>query len=209
MAKRKQENVNDVVQILGGAKHYGKRESNDFYATPTKAVTMLMNSFNELNPSFTVMDPCVGKGHVLKPFRDAGYNVLGKDLIGRTDYFDQTIIYPGNNNFLEDTSVYHNTNIITNPPYEFCKEFAEKAIQLIDQDAFVIMLLKIQFLETKARYELFKKYPPKYVYVFVNRIGCIPGGENDQSQSSAICYAWYIWQKGFTGEPTLRWLSDN
>ena len=23
----------------------------------------------------------------------------------------------------------------------------------------------------------------------------------------AVCYAWYIWEKGFTGEPTIRWFN--
>ena len=34
------------------------------------------------------------------------------------------------------------------------------------------MFLKVQFLEGKRRKEFFKKFPPKVVYVFSERIMC-------------------------------------
>lgn len=205
MTKRNQNKCTDVVQILGGANHNTIREANDFYATPTEAVKALMKNF-EFDKSKTIYDPCVGKGHILKPFRDEGFNVKGTDLVGRADYFDPNIKYEGGTDYIACTEKFDGT-IVTNPPYEICKNFAETCINNITDGNYVCMLLKIQFLETKSRYELFKKYPPKYVYVFVNRIGCIPGGESDKKTSSAICYAWYVWEKGYTGEPIIRWLA--
>ena len=209
MARKKSENCSDVIQILGGANHDTVREDEDFYATPTMAVQKLIDSFGSVLKidNATIFDPCVGKGHILKPFRDQKYNVAGTDLISRTDLWDSHIEYQGGQDFLSRMESLRGCNIVTNPPYKICLDFAKKGIELIDDNRYMCMLLKIQFLETKARYEFFKKFPPKYIYVFVNRIGCIPGGESDINKPSAICYAWYIWQKGYTGDPMVRWIA--
>ena len=68
------------------------------------------------------------------------------------------------------------------------------------------MFLKIQFLEGQARKELFKKYPPKYVYVNSARQTCYINGNMEAKMSSASCYCWFFWQKGFKGEPIIRWI---
>lgn len=97
-------------------------------------------------------------------------------------------------------------DIITNPPYKYAKEFVEKALEVIKSGNKVAMLLKIQFLESEKRYGLFKDNPPKYVYVFTKRVSCAMNGDFDSYPSSAMCYAWYIWEKGYKGEPVIRWL---
>ena len=66
------------------------------------------------------------------------------------------------------------------------------------------MLLKIQFLETKKRRELFNKYPPKYIYVFSERIEC--GKNGIFTGGSAICFAWYVWEKDFKGDTIIKWI---
>ena len=78
----------------------------------------------------------------------------------------------------------------------------------------VAMFLKLTFLEGKKRRELFEKYPPKYVYVSSSRLECLKNGDmvdkNGREMTGiggAGCYCWYIWEKGFTGEPTIRWFN--
>ncbi len=68
------------------------------------------------------------------------------------------------------------------------------------------MFLKIQFLEGQARKELFKNYPPKYVYVNSTRQTCYINGDMSKKMSSATCYCWYIWEKGWKGETIVRWI---
>jgi len=26
--------------------------------------------------------------------------------------------------------------------------------------------------------------------------------------SNAVCYCWYVWQKGYMGEPRIRWIEN-
>ena len=96
-------------------------------------------------------------------------------------------------------------DIIMNPPYSLACEFAEHALDISMDSVKVASFVKIQFLETRKRYDLFKKYPPKAVYVFVNRVAC---GKNGifTSESSAVCYTWVVWEKGSTVEPIIRWI---
>ncbi len=79
-------------------------------------------------------------------------------------------------------------------------------MELVQEGCKVAMLLKIQFLEGKSRNELFKTYPPEKVYVFSQRVNCAKNGEFDKYKSSAVCYAWFVWRKGFKGSPTIHWL---
>ena len=70
------------------------------------------------------------------------------------------------------------------------------------------LFLKIQFLEGKKRKELFKKYPPKVIYVSSSRLRCAKNGDFvAYKDSNAICYAWYIWEKGYKGETIVKWFN--
>ena len=71
------------------------------------------------------------------------------------------------------------------------------------------MFLKIQFLETIKRYEhIFKKIPPKNVYIFVKRMPCYKN-DNRQQKQSAVCYTWIIWDKEYTGDTIIRWIPNH
>jgi hypothetical protein len=59
----------------------------------------------------------------------------------------------------------------------------------------VAMFLKLTFLEGKARRELFKRYPPKTVYVSSSRLEC--GKNGIFKKDPAVAYAWFVWQKGY------------
>ena len=98
-------------------------------------------------------------------------------------------------------------DIITNPPYKYAIEFVKHALNLINEGHKVAMLLRLSFLEGKSRRILFNQYPPKKVYVSSNRILCAKNGDFENSDSSAIAYAWFIWEKGFKGTPILNWFN--
>ena len=64
-------------------------------------------------------------------------------------------------------------------------------------------------MEGKNRYkELFSKYPPRNIYVFSERLKCAKNGDFEaiQKQTSAIAYAWFVWEKGYHGSTKVEWI---
>ena len=74
----------------------------------------------------------------------------------------------------------------------------------------VAMLLKLTFLEGRERRALFRDYPPKRVYVSSRRIMCAKNGDfaSMTGKSSAMAYAWFVWEKGYKGETVVRWFNE-
>lgn len=171
------------------------REQDDFYATDPKAVEALikLETFSK-----NIFEPACGEGHIAKVFLDRGYNVIACDLIDRG-------FGKGGIDFLKLDKTDVNADIVTNPPYKLAQEFVEKAMDVVSPGHKVAMFLKLTFLETAKRRELFKKYPPKTVYVASQRIACWPNGK--PTAQSMVCYAWFVWEKGFSGDTILKWFN--
>lgn len=183
---------------LGASAHAsGERESNDFYATEPKAIPLLL-SVEEFSP--IVWEPACGMGHLSQELEAAGYWVWSTDAFDRgygdvLDFFDYKAPLRGG------------VDIITNPPYQKATEFAEHALEILAEGQKLALFLRIQFLESEKRRKLFKESPPRTVYVFTRRIMCAKNGRFEDFSSSASCYAWFVWEKGFAGVPTLAWIN--
>lgn len=189
-------NKSGVFSVIGASNHsLTDRVENDFYATPPEAVKMLLEreKFNN-----DIGEPACGMGHISRVLELNGYNVWSTDLVDRgygTGGFD--FLKCANNNL--------NTDIITNPPYRYAQEFVEKSMDVISDGHKVAMFLKLTFLEGKNRRHMFEKYPPKVVYVSTSRLTC--GRNGTEWLPSCICYAWFVWVKGFKGDPIIKWFN--
>ena len=40
-----------------------------------------------------------------------------------------------------------------------------------------------------------------------SRLACYKNGDMSVKPESAIAYAWYVWEKGFTGDPVIKWFN--
>lgn len=192
--------INKVFKPLGASNHSnGEREINDYYATDPKALEMLLD-LEKFNTK--VWECACGEHHLVNVLENRGYEVKASDILdrlgdGRTEIID----------FLQYNDKF-NGDIITNPPYKHAKEFVEKALEIIPEGNKIAMLLKLTFLETKSRRKIFNNHPPKIIYVPSGRVNCAKNGDFiTYSSNSSICYAWFIWEKGFKGEPVVRWFN--
>ena len=195
---------NSLFKMLGASNHCDEeREENDFYATDPIAIDHLLSveNFSEF-----IWEPCCGQGHLSERLKSFGYKVFNTDIIDR-GYQDFNEVL----DFLTcDGWKGHlfQGDIITNPPYKYCSEFIKKSLDVVGNGRKVAMFLKLQTLEGQKRYqEIFSAYPPKSVYVFVKRVACGKNGKFD-SGSSAVCYAWFVWEKGWKGDTTLKWINN-
>lgn len=188
-------NSKSVYTTLGASNHSeGEREINDFYATDPIAAEWLVK-LEDLNKE--ILEPACGQGHLSEVLKKHGYNVSSYDLIDRG--------YGVPYDFFEADQWYG--DIVTNPPYSIAEEFVRHSLSIVEEGAKVCMFLKLQFMEGKKRRLLFDEYPPVRIWASSSRIKCAKNGEFDYIGSSAMAYAWYVWEKGYKGDTILKWFN--
>lgn len=198
MSKDWKGNTNSVFKIIGASNHAAhERQQQDYYATEPAATEWLCRLEQFRGP---ILEPSCGEGHISRVLTQYGYTVESRDFI------DRGFGTPGCN-FLAKDNVSWEGDIITNPPYRYAKEFVEKALQIIPKGRKVAMFLKLTFLEGKARRSLFRTSPPARVWVSSSRLKCAINGEFDAVGGSATAYAWFIWEKGYKGDPIIKWFN--
>lgn len=190
------------MRILGASAHATEnRQSRDYYATDPQALVDFLNQFcldGERLDGIKVWEPACGEGN------------LSKILEKHTSYVKNSDIHYYGDNEILDFLEYSGTwpgDILTNPPYKIGQKFIEKSLEVVEKGSKVIMLLRSQFLESKKRYPFFKKTKPKFVYIHSSRIRIFKNNDQEKySGAQPLCYAWYVWEKGYNGEPTIRWI---
>ena len=206
-------NKKTTFVTLGASNHTNhERAEHDYYATEPKAADLIceVEQFDG-----GIWENCCGEGHLSKRFIELCNEVVSTDLIDRG-------YGRGNIDFFKCDKALA-PNIVTNPPYKYAKEWVEHSLELIEAGKKVALFLPIQFLESDSRRDLFKNNPPKTVYVCVNRILCGINGDftakdkdgntlynkdgQPKKMSSAKCYAWFVWVKGYKGDTTLKWIN--
>lgn len=194
-------NNNNVYTLLGATNHSDfERQPVDYYATDPNAVEIFLEKLKEdkiILPN-EIYEPACGGGHISEVLKKHGYTVHSSDLYNHG--YGKTGIDFFKSDFLADC-------IFTNPPYKKALPFVRQAIKNVKNSCYVIMFLRIQFLEGKERYNFFKYNPPKYVYVNSSRQKCSRNADFENFNSSAVCFCWFIWEKGFSGETTVRWIA--
>ena len=195
------------TSLVGGTKNR-ERVENDYYATPRSSVIGIIN--NHTFQDGLIWEPACGQGHIIKVLKEFLPNkIIGSDLVDREkicDFHFKTL------DFLNDSHVFKNkpTTIITNPPFKYSQDFIEKSLDYVTDNGHVIMFAKIQLLEGVKRKKMFENIPPKYIYVFSGRQNPLRNGEefdeNGKKWSNTMCFAWFMWEKGFKGEPIIRWI---
>jgi hypothetical protein len=172
------------------------REKDDFYRTPEMATAALLGA-EPLGD--TVWEPACGDGAICRPLEAAGVRCVATDLVdrgygaARRDFlFERELLAPV---------------IVTNPPFKLADEFALHALGLGAQK--VCLFMRLAWLEGGARCRsLWRPHPPARVWVFARRVpqwrAADPSPEN---KGGAIPFAWFVWERGHTGGPTLGWIA--
>lgn len=206
-------NKKSTFVTLGASNHTDhERAEWDYYATEPKAADLL---YEVEKFKGGIWENACGEGHLAKRFKELGYDVISTDLINRE--FGQC----GVDFFKCDKALA--PNIVTNPPYAKAEEWVYHSMELLPENGKLALFLKLTFLESDGRRDLFKKYPPKTIYVCANRILCGLNGDfrakdkqgnviynkdgTPKRMSSATCYAWFVWEKNFHGDPIIKWIN--
>ncbi len=188
-----------IYSTLGASNHTNHdRQQHDYYATDPKAMELLLQE-EAFAP--VIWECACGEGHLSKVLEHHGFEVISTDLVYRGYGENEPL------DFLQDTLEDFEGDIITNPPYKYALEFVQRALDSVQTGRKVAMFLKLQFLESKSRKQFFLDNPPKIVYVSSSRLICAMNGDFEKITSSAVAYAWFVWEKGSTADTIIRWIN--
>ena len=190
-------NKKSVFSCIGATSHSAyERESNDYYSTDPLAIRML-HKYNLLDKDVPYWETACGNGVLSEELKRLGYDVISSDLFDRgygytgVDFFEQKKVFQG--------------NTITNPPYKYINNWILHSLKITSNKVYIFC--RIQTIESSARYnKIFKNNPPTLICPFVKRIQCYRNN-NTSLTSSAVCYAWFIWDnKDDSKETKVKWL---
>jgi len=170
--------------LAGGGNH---RRENDAYYSPQWAIDALLavENFEGLT-----WEPAEGDGRIVAALQEAGCEVFGTDVTTGIDFLATT---------------REVANIVTNPPWGLRNEFIRHAKECASHK--VALLLPLSSLSGVARRPLFEDatFPLRALYVFVRRLNFDPNAQG----STTLTTGWFVWERGYSGEPVLRWISES
>lgn len=175
------------------------RQLNNFYATHPSCTADILREEEFYKD---VLEPFCGVGSMSEVIKQNGHNVLSYDIVDRG--------YGLVGDFYRTEFPRRKYDIITNPPYDNVIDVVFRCLDICKEK--VAVLMPLRYLSSGSRYnELYKKCPPKRVYVYQERICIAKNADfekyNDAGANMEI-YAWYIWERGFKGATELKWISN-
>lgn len=179
-----------------------KRRDFDFYPTPASCCEDALSFLPDDLGAKCILDPGAGTGMWGKAARKRYPSALitGVELRSETEQPREYNFWI-HDDFLLTRAVPAFDLVIGNPPYNRAEQFVKHSIAMLEDNGYLILLLRLNFLESHGRARgLYRKYPPKIIVVRAGRVSFTGDG-----QSNATAYAYFIWQKGFVGKPTLEW----
>ena len=175
-----------------------KRHIADYYVTPVDDIVKFLSAFDEevtLNIwDRQILDPCAGGDelHAMSyPKALKEYYAIKDEVIIRTIDIREDSLAENKLDYLHTKLNYKPFVIISNPPFNQAMEFIKKALDDVADDGYVMMLLRLNFLETKARKDFFDNYMPSWIFVHHKRMSFTDVGGTD-----SVAYCHMVWKKG-------------
>ena len=176
------------------------RKENDYYPTPPLATKYLVKKFGHVMPK-NIWEPAAGRGWISRTLQDDGFNIHSSDLYS---YEAPLVDIDTGQDFLTCKAPKDYKGIVTNPPYK--DKMPQKLLERsLEEFEFTAFFLRLTFMESAGRYELFKDNPPS-VLVFSPRMNCQEEkfGTYEGQMGGMVAYAWYVWSDKLPGG-TVQW----
>ncbi len=180
-------------------RHTNAERGVDLYETPDVAVEALLRV--EPNIPKLVWEPACGRGRIVRVLGRHLHKVIASDIV---DYGQPLVL-----DFLgpdgSEVDDIKTDCILTNPPFRFAQQFVETALQ---RAPLVIMLLRLAFLESQRRTHILENAGLCRVHVFRKRLPMMHrDGWEGRKANSGMAFAWFVWQRGYIGAPSLHRIS--
>lgn len=150
------------------------RRDRDLYMTPRKAFDPMLPFIKDLK--CPVWEPACGDGRLVNWMNEYDITADGSDIDRGIDYLS-----------VNDPTYC----IVTNPPFSLAFEFCKHAVSHSDH---VFLLLRLNFLASRKRFDWFRKHEPSALFVLSERPSFTEDGHTD-----ATDYAWFYWGPAYRG----------
>lgn len=175
---------------------------HSYYKTPGRAVERFLSAQGLVGP---VWDPACGDGAISRGLVRFGYEVHSTDLVDRG--YGQ-----GGRNFFLYRPRFKFRCVCTNPPFRLGGKmdgalmFVQRALSVGAEQ--VCIVARLGWLEGKNRKEFFENSCLARVWVYSGRVNISRNGEDfgDEGEGGMVAYAWYVWERGHEGPPTIGWI---
>jgi hypothetical protein len=169
----------------------------DAYFTPPEAVASLLHIERGHLPRF-LWEPAAGDGAIVRPLREAGYQVTASDIADYGLDDCRTGL-----NYLTAKAPPDVGGIVTNPPYKLAVRFAQKAMREVP---YLALLLRTNFLESTNRLPFFREHEPARIWIASRRLPMMHRhGWTGPRAPSNTCFAWFIWDKAAAHKRIVDW----
>ncbi|WP_457662854.1 hypothetical protein [Sinorhizobium medicae] len=175
-------------------------KGDQLYQTPIEAMRALLalESF-----SATVKEPAVGKGAIMRPLEEAGYEVMIADLVDRGVITRHGELQQVGDFLLSVAGGSVGVDIVTNPPYaELANSFPAHALRE-HKPRKMALLLNWNFaagFDDPNRVFVMDENPPSRVYLFTRRLPMMHrDGWDGPEASSQMNTAWFVWERNEDG----------
>jgi hypothetical protein len=178
-----------------------EREKTDYYVTPPDCIKQFLSEwFTDLQnedsdipdrpDKILWFDPCAGgdEKHGMS-YADTLKELFGVEAVTLDIRDDSRAKIKAD--YLTYTGEQTADVIISNPPFMHAEQFIRKALRDVNGNGYVVMLLRLNFLGSKARRQFFNEHMPERIYVHHRRMSFTDDGKTD-----SIEYAHFVWKRG-------------
>jgi hypothetical protein len=190
--------VSSAIEPRALNAHLWARHPDDWYVEPEWCSERLfeVEKFEDF-----ILDPACGLGRIVASATAAGYGAFGHDKVDRSGFCLGVL------DFLDWQPDRYISTIVSNPPFGISREFAGKALEVTTSK--VALLLPTLWLHGDERSRWLATTPLAKVLILTPRPSMPPGPVIEAGIAPGggkADFAWFIWEHGFTGSPTVDWL---
>src|SRR5215831_2639730 len=172
--------------------HSGPRSERGLeqYDTPPCAIEALLAV--EPLPK-DIWEPCSGSGSIVHVLEAHGYRVTANDLlIDGIDFLQRRHAPPGVK------------GIVTNPPFSRAADFVRHGLLLVPK---VVLLQRVQWLESDSRADVFDSEKLVRVHIFRNRVPRMHRVDWTGNRTTAsMLLAWFVFEFDHKGKAEIDWI---
>ncbi len=187
-----------------------QRNKDDYYYTPIQTIQDFWKKFCEIEnkniEDFSeILDPCAGGDENRPCAYPTALKLFEPDKqVTEIRFWTNDIREDSKAIYKRDFLTEHLGNyslIISNPPFSLWERFVIKSLQDVDDNGYVIFLLRLNATGgQKRRIDFWNKYKPKGIYIHSKR-PCFTKGSSDSCE-----YAHYVWRKVDCEETKFYWV---